>query len=123
MGTGHHQQTAEVLAADLFTAARLVLLTEDGSLEQRLVRAYGEFAVHATPLAGQLPAALSVRVTALHATLSGGGAGGDGTLAPADAVAALEPEARVRVAIDIADIAGALQDEVDALQAVVKSSD
>ena len=121
MGTGHHQQTAEALAADLFTAAKLVLLTEDGSLEERLVRAYGDLAVHATPLADQLPAALSVRVTALQATLGGGE--GEGTLAPADAVAALEPEARVRAAVDIADIAGALEDEVDAPHAVVKSSD
>ncbi len=110
MNSQSHQQTAEALSADLYAGAKLILLTEDGELPERLVRAYGGMAGHAAPLAAQLPGTLSDRVRDLHRALTGGAEGGLEFLP--DVVARLTRDQQVRVAMDVADLADALALEV-----------
>ncbi len=114
MSSANHRQTAEALTAELYGGGKLILLTEDGTLSDRLVRAYAEMSVHAAPLAEQLPGHLRRRVATLHGILTGGAGMHDGVdpAAIAAAVAALRPEERARAALDISDLADDLDLEV-----------
>ena len=116
MVPGNHQQTAEALAADLYTGAKLILLTEDGALAERLVRAYGDMAIHATQLAEQLPRTLGRRIVSIHEALTGGTATGERDQ-QADlraTIGSMAREDRIRVAMDIADLGDDLDREVRA---------
>jgi len=115
----NHQQTAEALSADLYTGATLILLTEDGTLPERLTRAYTDMAFHAAALAGQLPAALGGRILALHQVVTGGAEPGQALdpAAVAGAVHALSRPEQVRVAMDVADLADDLEAEHEAMRA------
>ncbi len=125
MIAGNHQQTAEVLTADLYGGAKLILLTEDGTLPERLVRAYADMGAHAAPLAEQLPGHLGRRVIALHGILSGGAGLHDHPDAAtvAGAVAGLPPEERIRAALEIADLADELDVTVRAAHSVIATDD
>jgi len=115
----NHQQTAEALSADLYSGATLILLTEDGTLPERLTRAYAGMAFHAAALAPQLPAALGGRILAIHEVLTGGAQPGE-ALDPAAvemAVGALSRPEQIRVAMDVADLADDLEAEHQAMRA------
>ena len=107
MSPQQHQFAAEALAADLYSGAKAILLTDDGSLGDRLWHAYADMAVHAAPLAAQMPASLKDRILALHGTLTGGA--GVSKVPDADTVRAtvdgFSREAQVRGAVAIADLA------------------
>jgi hypothetical protein len=120
-----HRQTAEALSADLYTGAKLQLLTGDGTLGERLAGAYFEMAVHAAPLAQQLPGELGTRVLALHGLLSGGGESHDtpDRAAIVEAVGGLAPDQLIRAALDIADLADDLDAEVRTSHAVIRTAD
>jgi hypothetical protein len=102
-----HRQTAEVLAADLYTGAELILLTEDGPLRERLERAYRQMALHATPLAPQLPDDLRDRMDTLHLLLTGRrtGEGRDEASDFLTTLPTLSHDELVRAACGIADLA------------------
>jgi len=121
MTTGNHQQAAEALAADLYSGAKLILLTEDGTLDERLARSFGEMAVHATQLAEQLPADLGRRILSVHSTLTGGPAEGEGhdQTGVRQRIAAMPRSEQIRVAMDIADLADSLDSEVQTSHAVL----
>ena len=125
MQTANHQQTAEALAADLYAGAKLVLLTADGSLQERLVAGYSDMAVHAAPLAAQLPAHLGHRVITLHRELTGGGGTQDAPdrTAVVGAVQLLGGDDRIRLALDIAELADDLDRAVRAAHAAVRPVD
>lgn len=125
MEIGQHQQTAEALSADLYTGAKLQLLTGDGSLGDRLVSAYFEMAIHAAPLAQQLPGDFGPRVLSLHSALTGGGASHDtpDRAAVAGAVGAMGNDERIRIALDIAELADDLDTEIRATNAVNRPAD
>ena len=124
MTFGNHQQTAEALAADLYSGAKLILLTTDGTLTERISRAYVEMAVHATPLAEQIPGPLGRRIAAIHWALTGSFAGeGDVTQASLDeAVGTLSDDALVTAALEIASLADDLNLEVEANHAALRPS-
>ena len=121
---GNHQQTAEALSADLYTGAKLILLTEDGTLADRLTRAYADMAAHAAPLAAQLPEEFGRRVLSLHTTFTGG----EGTGAAADGGAvrrcidALGRDGQIRAAMDITELAEDLDREVKAAHEATHSA-
>ena len=114
MVTGNHQQTAEALAADLYSGAKLMLLTEDGTLAERLVRAYGDMAIHATQLAEQLPRTLGRRIVSIHETLTGGAVVGrrDEQADLRHMIGTMGRDEQIRVAMDIADLADDLDRQV-----------
>jgi hypothetical protein len=112
--TGNHQQTAEALSADLYAGAKLILLTEDGTLADRLTRAYTDMAAHAAPLAAQLPGGLGLRVLTLHETFTGGAEPTNAVerAAVRTFVDALPRDELTRAALDIAELADDLDLEV-----------
>jgi hypothetical protein len=112
--TGNHQQTAEALSADLYTGAKLILLTEYGTLGERLAHAYSDMAGHAAPLAAQLPTELRDRVIGVHRTFTGGAEPGtavDGA-AVRNRVEAMARDEQIRAALDVAELADELDLEV-----------
>lgn len=121
MSSGNHQLTAEALTADLLAGAKLILLTEDGTLEERLTSAWTTMAVHALPLASQLPPVLCAKVTGITETLVGHAAGEGDDLQEElrAAIAAMTREQHIRAAIEVSELCDDLDREVRANQAAL----
>ncbi len=119
----NHRLTAESVAADLYGGAKTILLTEDGSIGERLVRAYGDMAIHAAQLAEQLPGSLGHRMLAVHYELTGGepGTGRDESTALRRTLAMMTKTEQSRVALDIAELADDLDHDIQAVRAVLDS--
>ncbi len=119
----NHRLTAESVAADLYGGAKTILLTEDGSVGERLLRAYGEMAIHATQLAEQLPGSLGHRMLAVHLELTGGepGTGRDESMALRRTLGTMTKSEQTRAALDIAQLADDLEHDIQAVRAVLDS--
>lgn len=122
MTVGNHQITALAVAADLYSGAAVILLTEDGVLADRLVRAYGQMAIHAAQLADQLPVRLGRRILAVHLDLTGDEMAegelvgeGDEQTGLRRRICTMSSDDRNRVALDIAQLAEDLDSEVRAV--------
>ncbi len=63
--------TPLTIAANLFASAEVLLVTSEGTLEERLYTAYSELALAATPFAPDLPDPVGMAISDLHASLTG----------------------------------------------------